>query len=112
MKRIHKEYCEICGSTEKNTLHYHHIIGRKEIGTSNDPFNLAVLCASCHALVHAKKIKIIGVYPSTKPPAGRTLIFEKDGKSNCDINEPYCEYKPKQMRLYEESKSTKKESST
>lgn len=99
-QKLHKEFCEICKTTEKETLHHHHIIERHEIDTSNDPLNLAVLCASCHAKVHASKIRIIGVYPSTAK-YGRTLVYEQNGQSNVPgITEPFYRPKRPQSKLY------------
>jgi type II secretory ATPase GspE/PulE/Tfp pilus assembly ATPase PilB-like protein len=99
-QKLHKEFCEICGSKDKETLEWHHIIERTELNTSNDPFNLAIICSNCHKLCHAERIKLIGVYPSTNP-YGRKLIFEKDGVSNFPgITEPYYKPKPRQSKLY------------
>jgi hypothetical protein len=94
--------CEICGNDNKPTLHKHHIVERTNINSNNDNFNLAVICANCHNMVHAGEIKIIGLYPSTKLPYKRTLIFERSGISNVPgITEPYYIPEPKQMRIYE-----------
>lgn len=94
--------CEICGNDNKSVLHKHHIVERTDINSNNDNFNLAVICANCHNMVHSGEIKIIGLYPSTKLPYERTLIFEKGGISNVPgINEPYYSPKPKSMRIYE-----------
>ena len=43
-----KTECEICGENNKATLHRHHIVERTEINTSNDDFNLAIICSNCH----------------------------------------------------------------
>ena len=101
-KKLHKVYCEIedCNVTDPDALHHHHIIGRKELGTSNNPFNLATLCAVHHELAHSGRLRIIGVYPSTQPPAGRTLVYELDGKKNIDLNEPYFKYKPRGSKVF------------
>lgn len=99
-QKLHKEFCEICKTTETETLHWHHIIERNEVDTSNDPLNLAVLCANCHTKVHSDKIKIIGVYPSTAK-YGRTLVFEENGKPNVPgITEPFYRPKRPQSKLY------------
>jgi hypothetical protein len=46
-------------------------------------------------------IKIIGVYPSTKMPYKRVLVFEQNGVSNVpDITKPYCEPKENSMKTY------------
>ncbi len=100
-QKLHKEFCEIedCDAAPE-TLHHHHIIERTEIGTSNDPYNLAVLCANCHTLTHEGVIEIIGVYPSTSKH-GRMLIYKKGGVANVPgIEEPYYKYEPPQMKLY------------
>lgn len=101
-KKLIKNKCEIegCDVIDASALHFHHIIGRKEIGTSNDPFNLAILCSVHHNLVHSGKIKIIGVYPSTKPPNHRMLIYELNGERNLDIDEPYCNFSPKHTKVF------------
>lgn len=101
MKLI-KNKCEIesCGVDDSNLLHLHHIIERTEINTTNNPFNLAILCANCHALTHAGRLKIIGVYPSTKLPNARTLIYELDGKRNIEgIEIPYVTFQNKTYKI-------------
>ncbi len=85
MKKLKKEYCEVCDTKDVSTLHLHHLVERTEIGTSNHPLNLAILCANCHARVHANEIELVGLYPSTKPPNGRSLIFKEGDKQNFDI---------------------------
>lgn len=99
-QKLHRDFCEVCGYKEKSTLQHHHIIERTELNTNNDIYNLCVLCSNCHNEVHADRIKLIGVYPSTNP-YGRKLIFEKDGVSNFPgITEPYYKPKPRQTKLY------------
>jgi hypothetical protein len=50
-------------------------------------------------------LKIIGVYPSTQLPNGRTLVYELDGKKNIEgIDQPYVEFKNKSFKLFGESK--------
>jgi hypothetical protein len=101
--KLIKNKCEIesCNVTDPHLLHLHHIIERTEINTTNDNFNLAILCANCHALTHAGRLKIIGVYPSTRTPNARTLIYELDGKRNIDgIEIPYVEFKNKSFKLF------------
>ena len=86
--------------TDPALLHLHHIIERTEINTTNHDFNLAILCANCHALTHTGKLKIIGVYPSTKLPNKRTLIYELNGKKNIDnISEPYFKFENKSFKI-------------
>lgn len=99
--KLHKDYCEIeeCGVTNRSVLHHHHIVERKEIGTSNHPLNLCTICSNCHNLIHAGVIEIIGVFPSTNKN-GRTLVYKRDGKINVPgIDESYFEYKPPQMKI-------------
>jgi hypothetical protein len=63
--------------------------------------NLAVICPNCHSQVHTGRIKIIGVFPSTQPPYGRTLVFKKDGVSNVPgLDEPYFKSQARSMRVY------------
>lgn len=103
-KKIIKNKCEIasCNVNDPNLLQLHHIIARTEINTTNDPFNLALLCSNCHLLTHAGRLKIIGVYPSTQPPNGRTLVYELDGKKNIDIDIPYVKFENKSFKIHGE----------
>ena len=101
-KKLHKDFCEIegCLMRDSAALEHHHIVERTEIGTSNDIMNLCVLCSNHHSLLHAGRLKIIGVFPSTKL-YGRTLVYELDGKINVpEITESYFRYKPAQMKLF------------
>lgn len=100
--KLIKNKCEIesCSVTDPNLLQLHHIIERTEVNTTNNNFNLAILCANCHGLTHSGRLKIIGVYPSTQPPNARTLVYELDGKKNIDgIEKPYIEFKNKSFKL-------------
>lgn len=100
-KKLHKDFCEIegCQMTDSVALEHHHIVGRKEIGTSNDIMNLCVLCSNHHSLLHAKRLKMIGVFPSTGK-SGRILVYELDGKINVPgITEAYFNHRPAQMKL-------------
>ena len=100
-QKLHKEFCEIeeCDVTDPNLLHWHHIIERTEMNTSNDPYNIAILCSNCHNLVHnTDRLQIIGVYPSTNR-YGRQLVYILDGKPNIDIDKPYFTPKPKSMKI-------------
>jgi hypothetical protein len=81
--------CEICGEKDKSALQEHHIVERTEINSTNHDYNLAIICASCHCKVHSGRIKIIGIFPSTKPPLGRSLIYEEAGKESIDIEPVY-----------------------
>jgi hypothetical protein len=97
---IEKILCEVCGEKDKSTLHKHHIIERTQLECTNDDYNLAVLCANCHSKVHSGKIKIIGIYPSTKLPYKRVLVFEEGGMPNVNgITEPYYKRKAKSMKV-------------
>lgn len=98
MKRLKKQ-CEICEEKDSKILHYHHIIEQTEFETNNDNYNLAVICPTCHSKVHSENIKIIGVWPSTKPP-GVILVYIKDGLCNfpgMENEKPY--YKPMNKKI-------------
>lgn len=93
--------CEICGEDDKSTLHKHHLVPRTDINSDNSWYNLGVLCSNCHNKIHHGNLKIIGIYPSTKLPYKRTVIFEENGTSNVpQITEPYYIPKAKSMRLH------------
>ena len=101
--KLIKNKCEIetCNVSEPKLLHFHHIIERTEANTNNHDFNLAILCANCHALTHTGKLKIIGVFPSTKLPNKRVLIYELDGKRNIDgIDSPYVQFVNKSFKIH------------
>lgn len=101
--KLIKNKCEVetCDVTDPKLLHLHHIIERTEENTTNNTFNLAILCANCHGLTHTGRLKIIGVYPSTQLPNGRTLVYELDGKRNIDgIDKPYVEFKNKSIKVF------------
>ena len=107
MKKVKliKNKCEIetCTVSDPNLLQWHHIIERTEINTTNNPFNLALLCSNCHLLTHSGKIRIIGVYPGTRPPNGRILVYELDGKKNVEgIDEPYVKFENKSYKIFGE----------
>lgn len=111
-KKLIKNKCEIesCFVTDPNLLHLHHIIERTEVNTTNHNFNLAILCANCHALTHSGSLNIIGVYPSTKLPNHRTLIYEMNGKKNIeDIEIPYVKFANKSYKIYAEKDSLKED---
>lgn len=100
-KKLIKEECEICGEKNKSVLHIHHILDRVKPNSNNDAMNCAIICANCHNRVHSNEIEIIGVYPATKPPNGRILIFKIGEKINVNnINEPYYSPKPNSMKVY------------
>ncbi len=90
------EYCEI---NDPRLLELHHIIERTEISTTNHNFNLAILCGTHHAMTHTGRLKIRGVFPSTKLPNSRTLVYELDGKCNIDLNLPYINFSPKKFKI-------------
>ena len=98
-KKIHRlvpSVCEICGETNRAVLHKHHIIPRTHPDTYHQDSNLAIICANCHNKVHDGQIKVIDVFPSTKLPYARTLVYEINGVSNVpEITEPYGGRKPK-----------------
>lgn len=96
MKKI---VCEICGENNSKILHKHHIIPRTEIGTTNDPINLAIICANCHTKHHAGVIEILGIVPSTKPPYGRTLVYEINGERNIPKDIEIIRAKVKEMKV-------------
>jgi hypothetical protein len=92
--------CEVCGEKDTDILERHHIIPRTDLECTNDDFNLAVLCRNCHGKLHAGNLKIIGVFPGTKPPSGRILVYELDGVKNIDIDESYFTPKPKSVQVH------------
>jgi len=102
MKKLIKNKCEIeiCNVTDPNLLELHHIIPRTDPNTTNNSNNLAILCSNCHKLLHCGRLKIIGVFPSTKLPNGRTLVYELDGIRNIEgIDEPLIQIKPKSYKI-------------
>ncbi len=103
MKLIKYE-CEICGEKDKSTLDFHHITPKTDPNCSENSFNRACLCSSCHRKTHSGSIKIIGLFPSTHGINGRTLIYEKNGVKNLDVDEPYYTSRNRNMRLYEKER--------
>lgn len=100
-KSIILDKCEIDGCNESENLHLHHIIERTELNTNNHTLNLSILCPNHHSYVHSGRLKIIGVYPSTKLPNKRTLIYELDGKRNIEgIDVPYVIFKNNAFKLH------------
>lgn len=101
MSKLIKNKCEIesCDIMDSKLLELHHIIERTELNTTNHDFNLAILCANHHAMIDTDRLKIIGVYPSTKLPNKRTLIYELDGVKNLDIDVPYVQFKNKSFKI-------------
>jgi hypothetical protein len=76
-----KKICEICGENNISTLHEHHIIPRTDERCTDDWHNVVIVCANCHNKIHSNQIEIIGIYPSTKLPYKRSVIFSIFGKS-------------------------------
>ena len=99
-KKLIIEYCEVCGERDKTCLEVHHIIPRTDILTSNKPHNLGILCASCHSKHHRGSLEIEGIYPATKPPNNRILVYKLNGKKNIELEEPYLEEKLEGMKVY------------
>lgn len=75
--KLKKEKCEICGLAEPRALEEHHIIPRHDPRSHNNNGNLAILCGSCHNLIHSGEIIVIGVYKST---GGRVLMHYRKGE--------------------------------
>lgn len=100
--KLIKNKCEIeeCEVNVPEALHFHHIIERTKIETTNHSFNIAIICATHHEMTHAGHLKIIGVFPSTKLPNHRTLIYELNGKRNIEgIEIPYVQFKNKSYKI-------------
>jgi hypothetical protein len=75
--KLVKETCEICGDVRVAALNVHHIIPRCDPRCTNDNHNLAIVCHTCHDLIHAGEFTIIGVYDST---SGRKLMWFRAGE--------------------------------
>lgn len=107
MSKRPKIKCEIegCNVTDPRLLERHHIVERTEINSNNDDYNLAVLCGVHHAMIDTERLKIIGVYPGTRPPTGRILVYILDGVCNVPElkdAEPYYKPKPISMKVHYE----------
>jgi|GEM_PF-3184727 len=76
-QKLRKDKCEICGYDRAAAINYHHIIPRRDSRCTNENGNIAVVCHSCHDLIHAGEIIIIGVYSST---GGRKLMWFRSGE--------------------------------
>lgn len=101
MKKLNKIICEICGENNKRTLQWHHIIPRTDINCTNNYLNLCCICANCHNLHHAGEIEILSLYPATKPPYGRILVYKKNGISNVPgLDDKYYAPQPKSMKYF------------
>ena len=73
-----KKLCEICGFDKRSVLHRHHIIPRQDKRSTNSDNNLAIVCPTCHSLVHSGHFIIIGIYQST---SGQELMWFKNGEA-------------------------------
>lgn len=71
-----KTVCEICGEIRQPTLDFHHIYTRGHPLNHNQDSELALICATCHRLVHAGEIIIEGIYMTS---AGPLLISHHKG---------------------------------
>lgn len=93
-RKLIKNQCEIfgCEVVDPKLLQLHHIKERTELDSTNDPFNLAILCSLHHNMVHIGRIEIIDTFPSTKLPNNRTLVYRLDGKLNVDITQEYRKF--------------------
>lgn len=100
--KLIKNKCEVeeCNITDPDLLELHHHIPRTAENTTNNNFNLCILCCIHHKMIDSGRLKIISIYPSTNPPNGRTLIYELDGKKNMDIDTPYVEFKNPSYKIY------------
>jgi len=94
-----KTQCEVCGEKDSVILERHHILERTNINCTNDDYNTGILCPSCHSKLHSGRLRIIGVYPGTRPPTGRVLVYELDGVKNLDLDEVYFTPKPASMKV-------------
>ena len=75
--------CHICGEKRYHLLDVHRW---KIPGSENGKYevsNCICVCANCHRLIHANKIKIIGIFESTKG----TLLNYFDEKNNEQFNQ-------------------------
>jgi hypothetical protein len=100
--KLEKKYCEVCNENDEKILHLHHIVERVDPNCTNDNSNLAILCPNCHSSLHLGRIKIVGVFPSTKLPNKRTLVFVKDGVCNVpgmENEQPAYVAKPESMKV-------------
>ncbi len=98
-KKRPKVSCEVCGLKDKRILHRHHIIPRQDPRSTNNDGNLAIVCPTCHSLIHAGDIIIIGVYQTTD---GKRLAWFYEGdeppfkKENWLVKDnPYIKVKAK-----------------
>lgn len=99
-KKLIKNKCEINECEETEYLHLHHIIERTEDNTNNHDLNLMIVCDKHHKYIHEGRLFIIGIFPSTKPPNYRTVVYELDGKKNIEgIDSPYIKFTNKTYKV-------------
>ena len=98
-KKRPKIVCEVCGEENQSVLHRHHIVERTEIETTNDDFNIAIVCANCHAKIHTGELEIVGVFPGTRPPTGRILVYRINGICNVPGMEDAVPPRPKPQSM-------------
>ena len=66
-----------------------------------------LICSNCHNKIHAGSIEIVGLFPSTKKPYSRTLIYNEGSKINeLNLKEPYFKSKPQSMKVFYEKEQT------
>ena len=111
--KLVKKVCEICGEDNVSTLHRHHIVERTNPDCTNGWGNVCIICANCHNKIHSTppQITIIGIFPSTKLPYRRTLVYEKNGQANIPnlTNPPFKSKAPSMKVFYEEKKVYERE---
>jgi hypothetical protein len=103
MAKRPKIQCEVCGEGNKKLLHRHHIVERTDLDSNNDDFNIAIVCANCHTKIHTGDLEIIGVFPGTRPPTGRILVYKMNGVCNAPGMEnakPYYHPKAQSMKYF------------
>ncbi len=108
-KRLEKICCEICSNDNKEILHLHHLVERTELNTNNHSTNICCLCPNCHTKIHKNKIKVVGLFNSTKQPYGRTVIYI-DEQGVCsfpgmELEKSYYGLANESMKIPEESKN-------
>ena len=99
MSKLIKNKCEIDGCEETLNLELHHIIPRTDVRCTNHKSNLAILCPCHHALTHSNHLILLGIFPSTKLPNNRILVYSLYGNKNLDIDEKYYTIKPKSYKI-------------
>jgi hypothetical protein len=97
--KLVKNKCEIECCNEVLNLEFHHIIPRTDPLCTNKPENIAILCPVHHALTHSGQLILLGVFPATKPPNNRILVYSLYGNKNIDIDIQYYNIKPKTYKI-------------